>query len=108
MLETFACVVELLARDDDALPAEVLPAVDHHREVDPDLGVEDPRHHGARLVDDGEHRRRDDVGVAGRARGLDVEVQRVRLADRRGVLLDLLAADGIDDRRVLPSRSRWC
>ena len=48
-----------------------------------------------RAVDDGEHRRRDDVRIAGRASGLDVEVDGVGLADRARVLPDLLAAHRI-------------
>src|SRR3712207_7253461 len=40
-----------------------------------------------RGVDDGEHRRRDDVRIAGAARRLVAEVHRVRLADGERVLL---------------------
>ena len=46
-------------------------------------------------VDDGEHRRRDDVVVARLARRLVVEVERVGLADGERVLLDLLAPDRV-------------
>ena len=56
-----------------------------------------------RAVDDREHRRRHDVGVAGGARRLDVEVERVGLADRARVLPDLLPADRVvAGGKVLP------
>jgi hypothetical protein len=74
--------------------------VHHAHEVEPDLGVEDRRRDRRTAVDDGEHRRSHHVAVAGGPRRLDVEVQRVRLPHGEGVLLDLLAADGVDDRRV--------
>ena len=64
-------------------------------------GSNTPRTIAGPRVDDGEHRRRHDVGVAGLAGGLDVEVQRVGLADGVGVLLDLLAADRVRHGRVL-------
>ena len=63
-----------------------------------DLGVEQRRAHRPASVDDREHRRRDDIGVARRSGGVDVEVQRVGLADGRGELADLLAADRVVDR----------
>ena len=44
-----------------------------------------------RAVDDGEHRRRDEVRMPGGAGGVEVEVQRVGLADGARVLADLLA-----------------
>jgi hypothetical protein len=74
--------------------------VDHAREVDPDLGVEQRRPQRGEAVDDREHRRRHDVVVARRPRGLDVEVQRVGLTDRQGVLADLLAPDGVLRGRI--------
>ena len=49
-----------------------------------------------RGVDDREHRRRDEVGVAGGARRLEVEVQRVGLPHRERVLADLLAPDRVE------------
>ena len=97
---------DLVAGDDERPPAELLAAVDQQREVDPDLGVEHrPGPSTARS-----RRRRTSAArrgrVARRARGLDVEVQRVGLADGERVLADLLAADGVDGRRVASCRRR--
>ena len=80
-------------------------AVDHHREVDADLRVEDRRRHRAGRVDDREHRRRRHVAEARRLRLLAVEVDGVVLAHRVRVLADLLLAhlvlegrEGLADR----------
>ena len=62
--------VDLVAGDDQRTPPELLAAVDHHGEVDPDLRVEERRPDGGRAVDGGEHRRRDDVAVTEGARRL--------------------------------------
>ena len=91
---------DLVAGDDERAPDELLPGVHEAREVDPDLGVEHPLRDGRHRVDDREHRRRDDVGVAGLARGLDVEVQRVGLAHGAGVLAHLLAPDRVHAGRI--------
>ena len=72
-------------------PLELLPAVNHHREVHFHLGVEQRWRNRWGAVDDREHRRGYDVGVAGVASGFLVEMQRIGLTDRAGVLLDLLA-----------------
>ena len=74
--------------------------MDHPGEVDPDLGVEKRRRHRRAAVDDREHRRGEEVGIAGRAGGLDVEVQRIRLADGVRVFPDLLAPCRVDQGRI--------
>ena len=65
------------------------------RVVDPELGIEEHRRDRPHCVDDREHRRSDDVRVARLAGGLDVEVQRIGLADRTRVLAHLLAPDRV-------------
>ena len=66
---------DLVAGHDERAPAELLAAVDHVGEVHPHLGVEQRAGHRPAGVDDGEHRRRDDVGVARGPRRLGIEVQ---------------------------------
>ena len=92
--------LDLVARDDERAPRELLARVHEPREVDADLGVEHPLRDRGHRVDDREHRRRDDVVVARGARGLDVEVQRIGLADGARVLAHLLAPDRVGGRRV--------
>ncbi len=60
-----------------ARPLELLAAVHHRRKVHPNLGVKHHRTHRRAAVDDGEHRRRDNVAESRRPGGLDVEVDRV-------------------------------
>src|SRR6185437_1792994 len=86
---------DLIAGHDERPPHELLPAVHHHREVQLDLRVEYRRADGRGAVHHSEHRRCDDIGVPGRARGGHIEVQRVRLAHGERVLLDLLATHGV-------------
>ena len=103
---TLVSVRDRVAGADGLAPDELLAAVDHHREVDAHLGVEPRAADGAPRVDDREHRRRGDVAEAGRLRLLAVEVDGVVLADRPGVLLDLLLAHLVLERRVGLARSR--
>src|SRR3954470_4534291 len=81
-------------------PDELLTAMEHPHEVDADLLVEDRGPDRARRVDDGEHRRSDDVAEARVTGGLAVEVDLVRLADRVRVFADLLPPDLVVERRV--------
>src|SRR4051794_22059129 len=92
--------LDLVAGDDERAPPELLGAVEQLREVDADLGVEHRRAEGHAAVDDAEHRRRDNVAIPGRARRLEVDVERVLLPHRDRVLADLLAPDGVDARRI--------
>ena len=69
--------------------------MDHAGEVDADLGVEQRRPDRAAGVDDDEHRRGEDVVVAGLASGLGVVVAGVLLAHRGGELAHLLAPHGV-------------
>ena len=105
---TEAVVRDLVARHDGLAPLELLAAVDHHREVELDLGVEDRRPDRRGAVDDCEHRRRQQVRVAGRAGRLEVHAHGVGLADRARVLADLLAPDRVGDGLVASCRSLWC
>jgi hypothetical protein len=74
--------------------------MDQVREVDPELRVEERRLEGARTVDDDEHGRRQEVGVAGATGGFQVVVQRVVEARCKGVLADLLATHSVGGGRV--------
>src|SRR3954470_22788972 len=74
------CGGDRVAGADGLAPGELLAAVDHAHEVDPDLAVEDRRTYGPGRVDDREHRRRDDIAEAGRSRCVAVEVDGVRLS----------------------------
>jgi hypothetical protein len=85
---------------DQRAPLEILPSVHHQREVQFDLWIKQRRTDGGRAVDDREHRRRHDVGVPRRSRGIHVEMDRVALAHGECVLLDLLATDRIAGGRV--------
>src|SRR4029079_13952 len=86
---------------DRLAPDELLPAVDHRREVDPDVGVENRRAEGGRAVDDGEHRRGDDVAKPCLSGSFAVVVDRLGLADSVRVLADLLEPDLVGRLRVL-------
>src|SRR4051812_12940343 len=94
-------LVDLLARRrrldhvaiaDRLVPLELLRAVQHRGEVDPDSGIEDGRPHRAGAVDDAEHRRGDQVTEAGGLGRLVVAMDFVSRPDRVGELPDLLRA----------------
>ena len=90
---------------DELAPLELLAAVHEHGEVDPHLRVQERGGEPGPAVDDREHRRRHEVGVSRGPRGLEVEMERVGLADRARVLADLLAPDGVGaQRKLLPGR----
>src|SRR5439155_5159599 len=68
---------------------------DHHREVQPDVWVEDRRPDRGGAVDDREHWRCHNVGVSSCAGAIHIEMDRVGLAHGARVLLDLLPADRV-------------
>jgi hypothetical protein len=70
------------------------------REVDLELGIKERREKSAAGVDDHEHRRCDHICVAGGARGLNIEVQGVGLADRFRVLANLFTPHRVKQWRV--------
>src|SRR2546423_951943 len=86
-----------IACDDDGSPLELLAAVNHHREVQPDLGVEDRRPDRGRAVDHREHGGRDEIGISHPARRIEVEMHGIGLPHRARVLADLLPADRVED-----------
>src|SRR5262249_33626246 len=98
---------DLVARDHQWPPLELLTAVDHHGEVDLRVGVEYGRPNRGRAVDHGEHRRRHDVLVAGRTRRLDVHMNGVSLPHHAGILLDLLPAHRVQ-RGLVGLADRLC
>ena len=94
--------VVITSPDADRLaPLELLAAVEHRGEVDPDLGIEDRRAHRGGAVDDGEHRRRDDVAEAGRRGGVSVVVDLRSRPDGVRELAHLLAPDLVGRRGPL-------
>ena len=74
---------------------EALVAVDDAAEVDAGIRLGEQLGERRLLHDDGEGRRRDEVGVAGGARGLDVEVERVGGEDGARELAHLLPPDEV-------------
>src|SRR5205823_194188 len=88
---------DLIACDDDGSPLELLAAVNHHREVQPDLGIEDRRPDRGCAVDHREHGGRDEIGMSRRARRIEVEMHGVGLPHGPRVLTDLFAAHRVED-----------
>ena len=74
---TESCRGELIARHDGAGVAEALLGVQRARQLDARIGLGDQLLQRLLLDDDREGRRRDDVGVAERARSLGVGVLRI-------------------------------
>src|SRR3954451_20592242 len=92
-------LVDLLARRrrldhvaiaDRLVPLELLRAVQHRGEVDPDSGIEDGRPHRAGAVDDAEHRRGDQVAEPGRLGRIVIAMDVAPSPDRVRELADLL------------------
>ena len=90
---------------DRPVQLERLLAVHDERVVQAERGVDDrPLRREAEAQHREERRRRDDVAVAERLRGVRVEVRRVGVADRLGEAADVLAPDLVGRRgRVLPA-----
>src|SRR2546423_6142600 len=63
---------DLVAGADRLAPNELLAPVNHGRDVDTHLRIEDAGGDRRRAVDDAEHRRRDDVAKAGGLRCLEI------------------------------------
>ena len=84
---------EPVTGENRAVVDEPLVGVDHTGEVDAGIRVLDQLRVGTLGDDDGERRRRNQIGVAQGLRGLDVEVGWVGCLDGARELADFLAAD---------------
>src|SRR4029077_7554485 len=82
---------DLIARDHQRAPLELLPAVHHQGEVELKLGIEDRRPHRGGALEDDEHWRSHDICITRLASGSHVEMDGIRLSHRARVLLDLLS-----------------